>query len=64
MSHMSRYVVYNDNGGRDMFDKLTNELLDLTATVQGRPAGAFALLVICCSSSSCGGAGGGGGGGK
>ena len=38
-----------------MFDKLTSELLDLTATVQGRPAGGFALLVLCCSSSSCGG---------
>jgi hypothetical protein len=38
-----------------MFDKLTSELLDLTAAVQGRPAGAFALLVICCSSSCCGG---------
>jgi hypothetical protein len=36
-----------------MFETLTTELLDLTVTVQGRPAGAFALLVLCCSSSSC-----------
>ena len=38
-----------------MFDKLTSELLDLTACAQGRPAGAFALLVLCCCSSCCGG---------
>jgi hypothetical protein len=48
----------------DMFDKLTSELLDLTATTQGRPAGAFALLVLCCCSSSCGGGGSSGSGGK
>ncbi len=47
-----------------MFDKLTSELLDLTATTQGRPAGAFALLVLCCCSSSCGGGGSSGSGGK
>ena len=41
-----------------MFDKLTTELLDLTVTVQGRPAGAFAMLAVCCCSScSCGGRG-------
>jgi hypothetical protein len=40
-----------------MFERLTNELLDLTATVQGRQAGTFALLIPCCcsSSSSCSG---------
>jgi hypothetical protein len=41
-----------------MIDELTSELLDLTVTVQGRTAGAFAMLAVCCCSScSCGGRG-------
>ena len=31
-----------------MIDELTSELLDLTVTVQGRTAGAFAMLAVCC----------------
>ncbi len=38
-----------------MFDILTSELLDLTASIQGRPTGRFAFLLTCCSSCcSCG----------
>jgi hypothetical protein len=36
-----------------MFDTLTSDLLDLTATVQGRPLGRFAVLLSCCSSCCC-----------
>jgi hypothetical protein len=48
-----RYVVSIDNGGGQMIDELTSELLDLTVTVQGRTAGAFAMLAVCCCSSCC-----------
>lgn len=38
-----------------MFEQLTGELLDLRATVQGRPASRFAMLLSCCSTCcSCG----------
>jgi hypothetical protein len=37
----------------DMFKELTNELLDLTATVRGETASHFAMVIDCCSSSSC-----------
>jgi hypothetical protein len=37
-----------------MFQELTNELLDLTATVKGEAASHFAMLIDCCCSSSCG----------
>lgn len=37
-----------------MFDKLTQDLLDLTAQVRGERALPFALLIDCCSCSCCG----------
>ncbi|HWB23278.1 MAG TPA: hypothetical protein VG652_10360 [Gaiellaceae bacterium] len=37
-----------------MFQELTNELLDLTATVKGEAASHFAMVIDCCSCSSCG----------
>jgi len=37
-----------------MFDKLTHELLDLTAAVHGERSAAFALVVDCCCTSCCG----------
>jgi hypothetical protein len=36
-----------------MFDKLTHELLDLTAAVHGGRAAAFAMVIDCCSCSCC-----------
>jgi hypothetical protein len=36
-----------------MFDRLTNDLLDLTASVQGERRGLFAAVIDCCSCSSC-----------
>ena len=36
-----------------MFLELTEELLDLSVTVQGRQAGAFAMVLACCCSSCC-----------
>ena len=36
-----------------MFLRLTEEMLDLTVSVRGRYAGAFAMVVTCCSSSCC-----------
>ena len=36
-----------------MFKELTNELLDLTASVRGEKASHFAMVLDCCSSSSC-----------
>jgi hypothetical protein len=36
-----------------MFTELTRELLDLTATAQGRPAGLFAAAIDCCCCCSC-----------
>lgn len=36
-----------------MFNELTRELLDLTASVQGAQAGRFAFLVSCCSCCCC-----------
>lgn len=36
-----------------MFDQLTEELLDLTATVKGRPASAYAMVLSCCSCCCC-----------
>ena len=36
-----------------MFMQLTEELLDLTASVKGRQVGAFAMVLACCSSSCC-----------
>jgi hypothetical protein len=38
-----------------MFEELTHELLDLTATVRGERTGLFAAVIDCCCSSSCGG---------
>lgn len=38
-----------------MFDQLTSELLDLTASVQGHPVTRYAMLCICSSCCcSCG----------
>ncbi len=38
-----------------MFTELTNELLDLTATVKGDRRQLFAAFIdCCCCSSSCG----------
>jgi len=37
-----------------MFDELTNELLDLTATVRGGGRELFAAVISCCSCSCCG----------
>jgi len=43
-----------------MFLELTEELLDLSVTVQGRQAGAFAMVLACsCSSCCCLSSGGG-----
>ena len=36
-----------------MFNALTNELLDLTATVMGERRDLFAAVIDCCSCSSC-----------
>ena len=36
-----------------MFLQLTEELLDLSVSVKGRQAGAFAMVIACCSSSCC-----------
>ena len=36
-----------------MFLQLTEELLDLSVSVKGRQAGAFAMIVACCCSSCC-----------
>jgi hypothetical protein len=36
-----------------MFLQLTEELLDLSVTLKGRHAGAFAMVLACCSSSCC-----------
>ncbi len=36
-----------------MFDKLTSELLDLTASVKGRPRDALYAMVQYCSSCCC-----------
>ena len=36
-----------------VFKELTNELLDLTATVRGESPSHFAMVVDCCSCSSC-----------
>jgi len=44
-----------------MFERLTDELLDLSVEVMGRREGAFAFLITCCCSScSCGARAGGG----
>jgi len=43
-----------------VFLQLTEELLDLSVSVKGRQAGAFAMVVACCSSSCCCWKGGGG----
>jgi hypothetical protein len=37
-----------------MFNALTDELLDLTATARGEAASHFAMVLSCCSSSCCG----------
>ena len=37
-----------------MFERLTSELLELAASVQGRGAQAYALVLDCCSCSCCG----------
>jgi hypothetical protein len=44
---------------RPVFLQLTEELLDLSVSVKGRHAGAFAMVLACCSSSCCCGRGGG-----
>jgi hypothetical protein len=36
-----------------MFLQLTEELLDLSVSVKGPQAGAFAMVVACCCSSCC-----------
>lgn len=36
-----------------MFDQLNAELLDLTLSVKGRRATAYAFLLSCCSCSCC-----------
>jgi hypothetical protein len=36
-----------------MFDELTHELLDLTASVRGERTGLFAAVIDCCCCSSC-----------
>jgi hypothetical protein len=36
-----------------MFDKLTDELLDLTAMVRGEGGEHFAAVIDCCSCCSC-----------
>ena len=58
--HFGRYIVESDNrdpidnGGGPVFLQLTEELLDLTVSVKGRQAGAFAMVLACCCSSCCG----------
>jgi hypothetical protein len=37
-----------------MFDELTSELLDLTASVRGGQLGLFAAVIDCCSCCCCG----------
>jgi len=37
-----------------MFERLTNELLDLSAQVRGDRAASFAVTFDCCSCSCCG----------
>jgi hypothetical protein len=37
-----------------VFNQLTRELLDLTASVKGSPAARFAMVIDCCCCSSCG----------
>jgi hypothetical protein len=37
-----------------MFDELTSELLDLTATVRGAGRELFAAVIDCCCCSCCG----------
>ena len=37
-----------------MFDELTRELLDLTASVKGTSAARFAMTIDCCCCSCCG----------
>jgi hypothetical protein len=51
--HFLRYVGLIDNGGGEVFVQLTEELLDLSVSVKGRNAGAFAMLLACCCCSSC-----------
>jgi hypothetical protein len=36
-----------------MFDALTSELLDLTASVKGEAAAPFAMVISCCSCCCC-----------
>ena len=36
-----------------MFDEVTRELLDLTASVKGTRASRFAMVIECCCCSSC-----------
>ena len=36
-----------------MFEQLTEELLDLTVTVKGRQAAAYAMVLSCCSCCCC-----------
>ena len=36
-----------------MFEELTRELLDLTASVKGKSAARYAMVVDCCCSCSC-----------
>ncbi len=37
-----------------MFDELTRELFDLTASVKGKSAARFAMVIDCCCCSCCG----------
>ena len=57
MSHTrdgsSATVVDIDNKEAIMFDELTRELLDLTASVKGTRASRFAMVIECCCCSSC-----------
>jgi hypothetical protein len=36
-----------------MFDQLTHDLLDLTASIRGERTGLFAAVLDCCCCSSC-----------
>jgi hypothetical protein len=36
-----------------VFLQLTDELLDLSASVKGRQVSAFAMVLACCCSSCC-----------
>jgi hypothetical protein len=47
--HLLGYVGSKDNKEGQMFDELTSDLLDLTATVRGAGRELFASVIDCCS---------------